>query len=534
MNHGDRPASNVHGTRSPVLALNGLAATSQPLASAAALRVLQDGGNAVDAAICAAAVLNVVEPMSTGIGGDMFALVYMQQDGKPVGLNGSGWAGSKASVEFFKNRGLSEIPAIGMHSVTVPGAVAGWYKLHQRYGKLPMRRNLAPAIEYAEKGFPVSDIIAGQWQRAEDKLRAVLHTARDVLLDGGAPRHGDIVRFPRLGRTLRLIAEGGRDVFYKGEIAREILEFSDTQDGTLTLQDLADFDAQWIEPVSTSYRGYDIYELGAQTQGITALEMLNILEGFDLKGLEHNSAEHLHLMIEAKKLAFADRDEYIADPDKAHVPVERLISKEYAAERRKLISRTLTMPNPRPGLPENGDTVYLTVVDKDRNAVSFINSLFEAFGSGLIAGDTGVVLQNRGALFDLDPAHPNVIAPRKRPFHTLIPGMVLKDNKPFFSFGVMGADNQPQGHVQVLVNLIDFGMDAQQAGEEPRFRHSGEEVLLESAFGPPVRSDLKKIGHHVNSAVEAWGGYQGILIHPETGVLMGGSDPRKDGLAIGW
>src|SRR5262249_35902697 len=265
--------------------------------------------------------------------------------------------------------------AIGMHSVTVPGAVAGWYKLHQRYGKLPMRRNLAPAIEYAEKGFPVSDIIAGQWQRAEEKLRAVLHTARDVLLDGRAPRHGDIGRFPRLGRTLRLIAEGGRDVFYKGEIAREILEFSDTQDGTLTLQDLADFDAQWIEPVSTSYRGYDIYELGAQTQGITALEMLNILEGFDLKSLEHNSAEHLHLMIEAKKLAFADRDEYIADPDKAHVPVERLISKEYAAERRKLISRTLTMPNPRPGLPENGDTVYLTVVDKDRNAVSFINSL---------------------------------------------------------------------------------------------------------------------------------------------------------------
>src|SRR5215470_7286111 len=247
MNHGDRPTSNVHGTRSPVLALNGLAATSQPLASVAALGALQDGGNAVDAAICAAAVLNVVEPMSTGIGGDMFALVYMQQDGKPVGLNGSGWAGSKASVEFFKNRGLSEIPAIGMHSVTVPGAVAGWYKLHQRYGKLPMRRNLATAIEYAEKGFPVSDIIAGQWQRAEDKLRAVLHTARDVLLDGRAPRHGDIVRFPRLGRTLRLIAEGGRDVFYKGEIAREILEFSDTQDGTLTLQDLADFDAQWIE-----------------------------------------------------------------------------------------------------------------------------------------------------------------------------------------------------------------------------------------------------------------------------------------------
>ena len=534
MNHGDRPASNAHGTRSPVLAMNGMAATSQPLASAAALRVLQDGGNAVDAAICAAAVLNVVEPMSTGIGGDMFALVYMQRDGKPVGLNGSGWAGSKASVEFFKNRSLSQIPAFGMHSVTVPGAVAGWYKLHERYGKLPMTRNLAPAIEYADKGFPVSDIIAGQWQRAEEKLRAAPDSARDLLLDGRAPKHGDIVRFPGLASALRLIAEGGPNVFYKGEIARKIVQFSEKHDGLLTLEDFAEFDAQWIEPVSTNYRGYDVFELGAQTQGITALEMLNILEGFDLKSLEHNSPEHLHLMIEAKKLAFADRNAYVADPDKVRVPVERLISKEFAAERRNLISRSQAMPSPRPGLPENGDTVYLSVVDKDRNAVSFINSLFEGFGSGLVPGDTGIALHNRGSLFVLDPKHPNVIAPRKRPFHTLIPGMVLKENKPFFSFGVMGADNQPQGHVQVLVNLIDFGMDPQQAGESPRFRHSGEEVLLESAFGPQTRSILAKMGHRVNSAVDAWGGYQGILIHPKTGVLIGGSDPRKDGLAIGW
>ena len=534
MNHGDRPASNVHGTRSPVLALNGLAATSQPLASVAALRVLQDGGNAVDAAICAAAVLNVVEPMSTGIGGDMFALVYMQEDRKLIGLNGSGWAGAKASVDFFKRRSLSEIPAFGMHSVTVPGAVAGWYKLHSRYGKLPMNRNLAPAIEYAEKGFPISDIIAGQWHRAEERLRSVADAARKLLPNGRSPRHGEIVRFPELGRTFRIIAEGGRDAFYRGDVARKIVEFSEKNDGMLTLEDFEEFDAQWIEPVSTNYRGYDVYELGAQTQGITALEMLNILEGFDLKSLDHNSAEHLHLMIEAKKLAFADRDAYIADPDKVRVPVERLISKEYAAERRKLISRSLAMPNPRPGLPENGDTVYLTVVDKDRNVVSFINSLFEGFGSGLVAGDTGIVLQNRGSLFVLDPKHPNVIAPRKRPFHTLIPGMVLKDNKPFFSFGVMGGDNQPQGHVQVLINLIDFGMDAQQAGEAPRFRHSGEEVFLESAFSPSMRSTLAKMGHHVSSAVDVWGGYQGILIDPATGVLIGGSDPRKDGLAIGW
>jgi gamma-glutamyltranspeptidase/glutathione hydrolase len=533
MSHGDRPSSNVQGSRSPVLAVNGLVATSQPLASAAALRVLQDGGNAVDASITAAAVLNVVEPMSTGIGGDMFALVYMQKDGKPVGLNGSGWAGSKASVDFFRKRGLSSVPLFGMHTVSVPGAVAGWYKLHERYGKLPMARVLAPAIEYAESGFPVSDIIAAQWQSVEARLRETAEAARDLLVDGHAPRHGHIVRFPRLARTLRQIAERGRDAFYKGEIAREIVEFSDKHDGMLTLADFAEFDAQWVEPVSTNYHGYDVYELGAQTQGITAVEMLNILEGFDLKGLGHNSAEYLHLLIEAKKLAFADRDAYIADPDKVEVPADRLISKTYAAERRKLISRTHAMPNPGPGL-HGSDTVYLTVVDRDRNAVSFINSLFETFGSGLVAGDTGVVLHNRGALFELDPKHPNVIAPRKRPFHTLIPAMVLKDNLPYFSFGVMGGDNQPQGHAQVLINLIDFGMDPQEAGEAPRFRHAGEEVLLESAFNPSVRSGLSALGHHVATAVNAWGGYQGILIDPGTNALIGGSDPRKDGLAIGW
>jgi gamma-glutamyltranspeptidase/glutathione hydrolase len=534
MNHGDRPAANSHGSRSPVVAMNGLAATSQPLASAAALRTLQDGGNAVDAAITAAAVLNVVEPMSTGIGGDMFALVYMQQDAKPVGLNGSGWAGSKASVEFFTRRKLADIPLFGMHSVSVPGAVAGWAKLHERYGKLPMNRILAPAIDYAEKGFGVSDIIAGQWGRAEERLRATPDAARDLLIDGRAPRYGEVVKMPNLARSLRAIAEGGRDVFYKGDIAKKLVAFSDKHDGTLTAEDFHDFDAQWIEPVSTNYRGYDVYELGAQTQGITALEMLNILEGFDLKILGHNSAEYLHLMIEAKKLAFADRDAYIADPDKVRVPVARLISKEYAAERRKLISPDHAMPAARPGLRENGDTVYLTVVDKDRNAVSFINSLFESFGSGLVAGDTGIVLHNRGTLFSLDPRHPNVIAPRKRPFHTLIPAMVLKDKKPFFSFGVMGGDNQPQGHVQALVNLIDFNMDVQQAGEAPRFRHAGGEVLLESAFAPAVRSGLSKKGHHVAGGLDAWGGYQGIVIDPKSGVLMGGSDPRKDGLAIGW
>ena len=445
----------------------------------------------------------------------------------------AGGPGSKASVDFFKSRRLGEVPLFGMHSRHLSGAVAGWYKLHQRYGKVPMSRILAPAIEYADKGFPVSDIIAGQWHRSEERLRSSPEAARVLLINGRTPRHGDLFKMPNLARTLKLIADGGRDVFYKGEIARKIVEFSAAHDGMLSLEDFEAFDAQWIEPVSTNYHGYDVYELGAQTQGPTALEMLNILEGYDLKALGHNSADYLHVMIEAKKLAFADRDAYIADPDKVGVPVARLISKEYASQRRKLISSTHAMPNARPGLPENGDTVYLTVVDGEHNAVSFINSLFESFGSGLVAGDTGVVLHNRGALFVLDPGHPNVVAPRKRPFHTLIPGMVLRNGKPFFSFGVMGGDNQPQGHVQALINLIDFGMDAQQAGEAPRFRHSGEEVLLESAFSVSVASGLTK-GHHVAGAVDAWGGYQGIVIDPATGVLMGGSDPRKDGLAIGW
>ena len=532
--HGDRPALNTKGTRSPVLSTNGMVATSQPLASAAALRILQDGGNAVDAAIAAAAVLNVVEPMMTGIGGDMFALIYMREDGKPVGLNGSGWAGSKATLDAFKARKLDHVPGAGILSVSVPGAVAGWYKLHQKYGKLSMARILAPAIEYAEKGFPVSDIIATQWEAAEGTLRQTPDAARNFLLDGHAPHHGEIFRLPELAHSLTLIAEGGRDVFYKGEIAKKIVEFSDRNNGLLPFADFADFDAQWVEPVSTNYRGYDVYELGAQTQGIIDLQMMTVLEGYDLKTLGHNSPEYLHLLIEAKKLAFADRDASIADPDKVRVPVSRLISKEYAAGRRNLIDRNHAMPSPKPGIPENGDTVYLTVVDKDRNAVSFINSLFAGFGSGLVAGDTGIVLHSRGSLFVLDPKHPNVVAPRKLPFHTLIPAMVLKSGKPIFSFGVMGGDMQPQGHVQVILNMIDFGMDVQEAGESPRFRHGNGVVALESAFTAAARAGLIQKGHSLSGGTDLWGGYQGIRIDPTTGVLMGGSDPRKDGLAIGW
>ena len=532
--HGDRPARTPQSGRSPVLAMNGMVATSQPLASIAALRVLQDGGTAVDAAITAAAVLNVVEPMMTGIGGDVFAIVYMQKEGKPVALNSSGWGGSKGCMDFFSTRGLREMPLNGMHSVSVPGAVAGWFKLHERYGKLPMSRLLEPAVAYAEQGFPVSEIIAGQWRRHEAFLRQTADATRTYLHDGRAPRHGEVFKNAALARSLRLIANHGREVFYKGEIAQKIVDFSDRHDGLLTAADFAEFDAQWIEPSHTTYRGYDVYEIGENTQGTTALEMLNILEDFDLPVCGHNTADHTHLMVEAKKLAFADRDAYIADPRKRDVPLKRLISKSYAAERRKAIDLKRAAPAVRPGIIEEGETVYLTVVDRDRNAVSFINSIFGHFGSGMVAGDTGIVLQNRGALFALDLQHPNCIEARKRPFHTLIPALVMKDNRPFFSFGVMGGDMQPQGHAQVLSNLVDFGMDAQQAGEAARFRHSALGLALESGFSSAVRYELAERGHSIINSVDVFGGYQGIMIDPKTGVLMGGSDVRKDGLAIGW
>lgn len=531
--HGDRPATHTLGTRSPVLAMNGMVATSQPLASAAALRVLQEGGNAVDAAITAAAVLNVVEAPMTGVGGDMFALLYIQKEGKVTALNGSGWTGSKANLDYFVSRDMKQIPS-DIHSVSVPGAVAGWFKLHERYGKLPMSRILRPAIEYAEDGFFVSEIIAGQWADAVSKLRKNPHAMQTYLVDGRAPRHGELFRIPNLAQTFRLIVDEGRDVFYKGEIAREIVNTSDKLGGLLTLKDFEEFDAKWVDPVSTTYRDYEVYEMPPNTQGIAALQMLNILEGFNLKAMGHNSTEYLHTIVEAKKLAFADRETFIADPDHAKLPTSKIISKEYAAERRRLIDPDHAQVEVSPGIAEEGDTVYLTVIDGDHNVVSFINSLFASFGSGIVAGNTGIVLQNRGGSFSLDPKHLNVVAPRKRPFHTLIPAMVLKDGEPYFSFGVMGGGMQPQGHVQVIANIIDFGMDPQRAGEAPRFRHSSRGLALESAIDANVRFGLSRKGHNIIDSFGAFGGYQGIIIDPISGALIGGSDPRKDGLAIGW
>lgn len=509
-----------------------MVATSQPLASEAALRVLREGGNAVDAAITAAAVLNVVEPMMTGIGGDMFALLFMQTDGHPVGLNGSGWAGSKARLEAVGASG----PLRGIQAVTVPGAVSGWYLLHKRYGRLPMARLLESAVEYAEAGFPVSPVVAAGWALVETELRRDPAATRTFLPLGRAPRPGEIFRNPDLGRSLRTLAEGGRDAFYSGGLARRIVETSDHLGGFLTLEDFAEYEAEWVEPLSTGYRGYDVFQMPPNTQGLVVLEMLNILEGFDLADLGHNSAEYLHRLVEAKRLAFADRETFVADPAAARLPVAELISKEYAARRRGQIDLRHARRASFPATPMESDTVCLSVVDGERNAVSFINSLYFGFGSGIVADGTGIALHNRGSGFSLVAGHRNSLAARKRPFHTLIPGMVVRNGAPWLAFGVMGGDMQAQGHVQVLTNLIDFGMGPQTAGDAPRVRHfEGEGVALESAIGDPVRQALARMGHTILETPPAgFGGYQGILIDPETDVLWGGSDHRKDGLALGW
>jgi gamma-glutamyltranspeptidase/glutathione hydrolase len=545
---GDRPAGNSRGTRSAVLARNGAIATSQPLATAAGLRVLQSGGNAIDAAVTAAAVLAVVEPTMNGAGGDLFAIVYSAKDRKVHGLNASGRAGSLATVEEFRKRNVQRIPLRGELSVSVPGVVDGWHELVTRHGTRTLAQALEPAIRYAREGYAVSEIIASQWKSVESMLARDPAAAKTFLVNGKAPSPGDVVSNPALADSLEQIAKGGRDVFYKGAIAKAIADEMEKRHGLITLKDLAAHRSDWIEPISTTYRGYQVLELGPNTQGIAALEMLNLMEGFDLESMGWGSAEYLHALVESKRIAFADRGAWIGDasstPQKA---LERMLSKEYAAERRKEIDPAKRAPRYAPlaldgrSTPDagdepigRGDTIYLTAADADGNVISLIQSLYETFGSGIVAGDTGIMLHNRGNLFTLADGHPNQIAPGKRPFHTLVPAMVLKDGLPWLSFGVMGGDMQAQGHAQVLSNLIDFGMNIQEAGEAPRFRDSGNGLALETPFSAEARAGLTQRGHRLIDSRGAWGGFQGILIDPKTRVLMAGSDPRKDGMAAGW
>lgn len=526
--------------QSVVRSEHAMVASSQPLASQVGLEVLKRGGNAVDASIAMAAMLNVTEPMMTGVGGDAFMLVYWSKTKELKGLNASGRAPRALSLDYFAGKKIMKMPEFGMESITVPGAFDGWVTLLEKYGTMKLADLLEPAIETAENGFPVMEKTAEDWNAEITKLKKNPTAATNYLIDERAPRPGEIFRQPNLARTLRTLARDGRDAFYKGEIARAIVDYCEKNGGFISLADLAAQKSEWVDPISTTYRGYTVYEIPPNGQGLTALLTLNILEGFDLAALSKQPARYYHTLIEATKLAFADRNRYIADPAFSKVPVVELLSKDYAAKRRALINPNKALNSPPPGeINVGSDTTYFTVVDKDGNAVSFINSLFDAFGSGIVAGDTGIVLQNRGSAFSLDRAHANHLEPGKRPFHTIIPAMVFKDGKLFMSFGVMGGGIQPQGHVQVLVNIIDLGMGLQQAIDAPRYRFmNGKDVLLEDEIGPTIISRLMALGHRRASPPgvlrSSMGGGQAIMIDAGNKTLMGASDPRKDGLAIGY
>jgi gamma-glutamyltranspeptidase/glutathione hydrolase len=548
---GDRPAGNARGTRSVALGRNGMIATSQALASAAGLKALQDGGNAIDAAITAAAVLAVVEPSMNGIGGDLLAIVWDAKTKRIHALDATGRSAHTATPEEFAKRGLESMPGSGPLPVDVPGVVDGWHQLLSRFGTISMSTALQPAIKYARDGFPVQEIMADDWADSAKRLSQDPATAATFLPKGQAPQHGDIFANPRLAKTLELIAKGGRDEFYKGTIARAIIADMRARNGLLDERDFTDHKSDWVEPIRTNYRGVDVLEMPPSTQGFVALEMLNILEGFDIKSFGHNSADYLHAVTEAKKIAFADRAAYLADRDAMPKnALATLLSKDYAAMRRKDINMQQTgnfKPGALPGAPgapgavdvdfsgsDLGDTIYMTAADGQGNVVSLIQSLFSAFGAGIVAGETGITLHNRGSGFNLRPGHPNQVAPHKRPLHTLVPAMLLRDGRPWVSFGVMGGDNQAQAHAQLVMNLVDFGMNIQEAGEAARMRHGGDSLQLESGIGAEVRKALEARGHTTRDGRGAMGGFQGILIDPRTGVLMGGSDVRKDGLAIGW
>lgn len=534
--------SHVPTGRSIVRATHGMVATSQPLASAVGLDVLKRGGNAVDAAIAIAAVLNVTEPNMTGIGGDAFMMVYSAKTKTLTGLNASGRAPRALNLEHFRLKGLKEVPTVGMEPITVPGALDGWVTLLDKFGTMKLAELLQPAIELAENGFPVAEKIAIDWALEVPRLKLTAAAASTFLVNGSAPQPGDHVVQKNLARTLRTIAKGGRDAFYRGEIARAIVDYCQKNGGFLSMEDFAAQKSDWVEPISTTYRGHTVYEIPPNGQGLTALLLLNILEGIDIKSMRAQPERYYHTLIEATKIAFADRNRYIADPAFSKVPVKELLSKEYAERRRALIDRQKAIDVPAYGEIRTGnDTTYFSVIDKDRNAVSFINSIFFNFGSAVVAGDTGIVLQNRGAGFSLEPGHPNQYAPGKRPFHTIIPAMVFRDGKLLMSYGVMGGDIQPQGHAQVLVNLIDRGLNLQEAIDAPRVRYiSGRSVMMEDDLTPTVIDGLIKRGHERSLPPAGamhrtfMGGGQAIMIDPTTGALLGASDKRKDGLALGY
>ncbi len=541
----DRVTGAPFASRSEVIAQQGMAATSQPLATQVALDILKQGGSAVDAAIAANAMLGLVEPTGCGIGGDLFAIVWDAETKQLHGLNASGRSPAALKAEYFTEQGLTTIPSFGPLPVSVPGAVDGWFSLHEKFGRLPMTSILSPAIEYARRGYPVSEVVAYYWQMNVDRIGEYEGFADVFMPNGKAPTTGQIFKNPSLAATYEKIATGGRDAFYKGDIARVIGAYMKEQGGFLSYEDLAAHTSEWVEPVSTNYRGYDVWELPPNGQGIAALQILNILEQYDIEGMGFGSADYIHTFVEAKKLAFEDRAKYYADPAFNDIPVSALISKDYAQKRRALINPDKAAKRYDAGVVE-GDTIYLTVADKDGNMVSLIQSNYRGMGSGMTPPELGFILQNRGELFTLAPNHFNTYEPKKRPFHTIIPAMVTRNNKPWLSFGVMGGATQPQMHAQIVVNLIDFGMNLQEAGAAPRFIHVGSssptgalmkdggELSMETGFATEVRRTLYERGHQLSDKLGIYGGYQAILYDADKQVYFGASESRKDGQAAGY
>ena len=542
----DRITGKAFATRSEVIATHGMACTSQPLATQAALDILKAGGNAIDAAIAANALLGLVEPTGNGVGGDLFAIVWDAETKQLYGLNASGRSPMSLTIDYFREKGYEKIPAYGPLPVSVPGCVDGWFELHKRFGTMQMDQILAPAITYAREGFPVTELIAYYWAGNARSLSRYPNVKEVYMPEGKAPAKGEIFKNPYLANTLELIAEGGRDAFYKGEIARTIDAFMKEQGGFLSYEDLASHSSEWVEPVSTNYRGYDVWELPPNGQGIAALQILNILEQFDIAAMGFGSSEYIHHFVEAKKLAFEDRAKYYGDPAFNELPVEELISKEYASKRADLINPNRASRNLDAGEMEHGNTIYMTVADGDGNMISLIQSNFRGLGSGMCPPGLGFILQDRGELFTLEEGHYNVYEPGKRPFHTIIPAFITKDGLPFMSFGVMGGSMQPQGHAQIVVNMIDFGMNLQESGDAPRIRHDGSSqptgskmtdggvVNLESDIPYESIRELMKRGHKIQSSNGGFGGYQAIMWDEKKGVYFGASESRKDGHAAGY
>ena len=542
----DRITGELFSTRSEIIAENGMVATSHPLATQIGIDILKQGGNAIDAAIAANAAIGLMEPTGNGIGGDLFAIVWVEKEKKLYGLNASGRSPKNLTLDYFKDNKFEKIPAYGPLPVSVPGCVDGWFELHDRFGKMNMKNVLNPAINYAENGFPVTELVSYYMNIASKNFNTYANFKETYHVNGRTPKKGQLFKNPDLANTLKIIAKQGRKGFYEGEIAETISQFIIDQGGFLSYEDLKNHESNWIEPVSTNYRGYDVWELPPNGQGIAALQILNLLEGFDIRSMGFGSAEYIHHFVEAKKIAFADRAKYYADMNFNKIPVDYLISKDYANKRRNEIDPNKSAKIVKAGEIENGDTIYLTTADSEGNMVSLIQSNYRGMGSGMVPPGLGFMLQDRGELFSLEEGHFNVYEPSKRPFHTIIPAFITKDDKPYVSFGLMGGAMQPQGHAQIVINLIDFDMNLQEAGDAPRIRHvsnqqptggnmyDGGELSLESGFDYKGIRQLMEYGHKIIFSLGSFGGYQAIMYDEKNKVYFGASESRKDGSAIGY